>query len=221
MNKKILNVPYSIWALFILFSLTFIFFPQIDLFVADLFYDNDSFPANKTILEQVLYHSVRPLVIVLSLISILIYVYNKIKKTNILNINGRVILFIFLVLSLAPGLIVNVILKDNWGRPRPNQIIEHGGDMHFAPAFIPSGQNGYSFSSGHSAAAFSLIGFALLAKRRKRLWITLALTYGALVSIARMAAGGHFLSDTVTSFFIVYITTFMLYDLLIEKKSPE
>ena len=80
-----------------------------------------------------------------------------------------------------------------------------------------SDQGGYSFSSGHAAAAFSLLGFALLAKRRRNFWITLALSYGAFVGVARMAAGGHFLSDVVTSFFIVYIFTYMFYSMLIDK----
>lgn len=124
-----------------------------------------------------------------------------------------------LVLGIAPGLIVNVILKDNWGRPRPAQTIEFGGTMNFTPAYIPSKQDGYSFSSGHAAAAFSIMGFALLAKRRRKLWMSLALTYGTLVGIARMAAGGHFLSDVITSFFIVYIFTHIFYKLIFKEES--
>jgi len=87
------------------------------------------------------------------------------------------------------------------------------------PAFMMSNQDGYSFSSGHAAAAFSLLGFALLAKRRQKLFITTVLVYGTLVSLARMAAGGHFLSDVVTSFFIVYIATHVLYKLIFKEDS--
>ncbi len=219
MNKKYLNVPLYIWLSFAVLSLIFVFVPEVDMYVSGLFYNGENFPANKSVIEQFFYHSVRTIIIILASATLAIYIYNKIKKKNILNITGRVVIFIFLTLTIAPGLVVNAFLKDNWGRPRPNQTIQYGGNMQFTPAFIPSNQDGYSFSSGHTAAAFSLIGFALLAKRRKRVWISLALTYGVLVSVARMAAGGHFLSDVVTSFFIVYITTLFLYGLLIDKKS--
>ncbi len=134
-----------------------------------------------------------------------------------MNLDKRVALYLFLVLSLAPGLIVNVILKDNWQRARPQEIVQFGGEKKFTPAYIISDQNGYSFSSGHVAAAFSLLGFALLANKRRKFWIALALSYGFFMSIARIAAGGHFFSDAVVSFFIVYMTTYILYSIIIKE----
>ena len=222
LNIKILNVPLSLLISFIIFSLIFIFFPQIDIFVAKLFYNPDSFYSfafYKTPLEQFLYHSVKPIVIVIILSSLCIYLFNKLMKKHIFNLNTKAMIFIILTVSIAPGLIVNAILKENWGRPRPAQIKELGGTMNFSPAFIPTKQDGYSFSSGHTAAAFSLIGFALLAKKRKKFYLTLVFVYGVVISLTRMAVGGHFLSDVVTSFFIVYITTLILYGLIIKGKT--
>ncbi len=217
MNKKILNVKLYIWLLFLVSSLTFILFPQIDLYISGLFYDGKSFPANGTWIENFFYHSVKPIIITLTLSSLIIFIYNFFKKKNFLDINSKVILYLLLVLGVAPGLIVNVTLKENWGRARPAQTINFGGTKEFTPAFILSDQDGYSFSSGHSAAAFSLIGFALLAKRRRKFWLSLVLSYGVLVSIARISSGGHFLSDVVTSFFIVYIFTYIFQMLILEK----
>ncbi|MFT7003549.1 MAG: lipid A 4'-phosphatase [Sulfurimonas sp.] len=219
MNKKYLNIKLYFWLLFLAVSLIFIFFPKIDLSIASIFYDGKEFPLNGTWIEELFYHSVRPLIIIFALSSIGIFFYNFIKKKDVLNINTKVIIYIVLVLSIAPALIVNTTLKENWGRARPAQIIDFGGQKEFTPAFIPSNQGGYSFSSGHSAAAFSFLGFALLAKRRQKLFIALALTYGIFVSLARMAAGGHFLSDVVTSFFIVYITTHILYKLIFKEET--
>jgi lipid A 4'-phosphatase len=221
LKNKILNVPIYLIISFIFFSLLFILIPQIDIFVAKLFYNSESFysfPFYKTPLEQFLYHSVKPIIIVFTLTSILIYLFNRVTFKNIFNLNTKAIIFIILTVSIAPGLIVNALLKENWGRPRPAQIKQLGGSMDFSPAFIPTKQDGYSFSSGHTAAAFSLIGFALLAKKRKKLYLNLAFTYGAIISLTRMAVGGHFLSDVVTSFFIVYITTLILFGLLIKGK---
>jgi len=174
---------------------------------------------NNTWIESFFYYSVKPLIIIFILSTLTIFIYNRINEKNILNINTKVILYIFLVLSIAPGLIVNTTLKDNWGRARPAQTLNFGGKKEFTPAFIVSDQGGYSFSSGHSAAAFSLMGFALLAKRRRQLWMNLAITYGICVSIARMAAGGHFFSDVVTSFFIVWIGTHIFYKIIFKKDS--
>ncbi|MDA3907601.1 MAG: PAP2 family protein, partial [Sulfurimonas sp.] len=146
MNKKYLNVKLYFWLLFLVSSLIFIFFPQIDLSIASMFYDGKEFPMNGTWIEELFYHSVRPLIIIFALSSIGIFIYNLVKKKNVLNIDARVMIYIVLVLSIAPALIVNTTLKENWGRARPAQTINFGGDKEFTPAFIPSDQGGYSFS---------------------------------------------------------------------------
>lgn len=219
LNKKYFNVRLYIWMSFIVLSFIFIFFPQIDITLSAPFYNGENFYLKGSLYERFFYNSVKILLILFTVGSFGIYIYNRIKKKNLLGIDSRVIIYIVLVLSIAPGLIVNATLKDHWGRARPAQIVQFGGDKEFTPAFIPSNQNGHSFSSGHTAAAFSFIGFALLAKRRRRFWMGLALAYGTLVSFARLIAGGHFFSDIVTSFFIVWIVTHLLYKLIFKKDS--
>ncbi|MCX6052199.1 MAG: phosphatase PAP2 family protein [Campylobacterales bacterium] len=187
--------------------------------MSTLFYDGNSFAAKGTWIEKLLYYSVQPLIITFALSTLAIFAYNFFTKNTILNVNAKVVLYLLLVLGVAPGLIVNVTLKENWGRARPAETTNFGGTKEFTPAFIPSNQGGYSFSCGHNAAAFSLIGFALLAQERRRLWMGLALSYGVLVSIARVAAGGHFLSDVVTSFFIVTLFTYIFYALIMKEKN--
>lgn len=216
MNNKKFNA-ITICLSFLTLSALFISFPEIDIYVSSLFYKN-GFILKGSLFEIFFYKSVPIVITIFATGSILVFLYNFINKKNILNINKRVIIYIILVLALAPGGIVNSLLKEHWGRARPNQIIKFGGDKKFTPAFILSDQGGNSFSCGHGAAAFSLLGFALLATKRKRLWITLALSYGVLVSFARIIGGGHFISDTVTSFFIVYITTDILYYFIIKKQ---
>ncbi len=218
MNKKILNSPLYIWIAFVLSSIFFIFFSQIDIDFSSLFYQN-GFYLRGSLYETFFYKSVPIIISTLAIGSITLFLYNAISKKNILGIDKKTILYIILVLSLAPGLIVNTTLKENWGRARPMDIVQFGGNKEFTPAFILSNQGGNSFSSGHGSAAFSILGFALLARSRKKLWITLALSYGVAVSFARIIGGGHFLSDNLTSFFIVYIATYALYGYIIEKKT--
>ncbi|MEA3330231.1 MAG: phosphatase PAP2 family protein [Campylobacterota bacterium] len=217
-DNKFLNVNLFFWFFFLLSSLAFVLWPEIDIYFTSLFYNGEKFPLNNTLFDNIFYYSVKPLILTLSLLSLALFLYNFFRKKNILNINTTVILYIFLFLSVAPGLIVNATLKEHLGRARPAQTTYFGGDKEFTPAFILSDQKGYSFSSGHSAAAFSLIGFALLARKRRKIWLTLSLSYGILVSLARISVGGHFLSDTVTSFFIVYISTYFFYGLVVDNK---
>ncbi len=219
LTKRYLNVTLYIWLAFIFCSVFFIFYPQIDIYVSHFFYNGSSFYLKGTVFERFFYNSVKVLLTAFTLASLGIYLYNKMKHKNILNIDTKVILYIVLVLSIAPGLIVNATLKDHWGRARPVQIKAFGGDKTFTPAFVLSNQEGHSFSSGHTAAAFAFVGFALLARKRRKFWLTLAIMYGILVSFARLIAGGHFLSDIVTSFFIVWIATHIFYKLIFHKDS--
>jgi len=217
LTKKILNVSLFIWLSFFIISFIFILFPDIDIAFSSLFYDG-GFYLKGSLYEVFFYKSVPIVVSTLAVGSIVLYTYNKITKHNILSIDNRKILYIVLVLALAPGLIVNATFKENWGRARPAEIKQFGGDKTFTPAFVLSDQKGNSFSSGHGSAAFSVLGFALLARKRRELWIALALSYGVAVSFARIIGGGHFLSDNITSFFVVYITTHILYTYIMEPK---
>lgn len=217
-NTKLYNTRVYVWLSFLFLSILFVLYPQIDIAVSSLFYENSEWYLKRTPIESFFYYSVRPIIIFTAVVFIAVFVFNLVKKREIFGISKRVFLYMFLVLSLAPGLIVNAGLKINWDRARPIEIKTFHGEKEFTPAFVISDQNGQSFSSGHVAAAFSLYGLALLAKRRRQFWISLTLAYGFGMCVARVAAGGHFLSDTVTSFFLVYITTNMLYHFIIEKK---
>jgi lipid A 4'-phosphatase len=63
---------------------------------------------------------------------------------------------IFLLLSvvIGPGLLVNTVFKDHWGRPRPRDVVEFGGPLHYRPAPLPGGEGGASFPCGHCSVGF-------------------------------------------------------------------
>jgi len=130
-------------------------------------------------------------------------------------------LFLVLVLLIAPGFIVQT-LKVTWGRPRPREIVNYGGALEFRTPFEPnfnssmSTKTGNSFPGGHAATGFYTI--ALYSVFRKRWLLALTIAYGTLMSVARMAQGAHFLSDVVSSFFIVYICIELFEFLLVKKQ---
>jgi len=128
-------------------------------------------------------------------------------------------LFFLLLMLIGPGLLVNTVLKDHWGRPRPRQMQLFGGDRVFHQVWErgEAGQ-GKSFPSGHASAAFYLIApyFVLRRSSSKMARASLAagLCYGLLMGFARMAQGGHFPSDVVWAGGIVYLVGIALYHLL-------
>ena len=65
-------------------------------------------------------------------------------------------LYLGLCLLVGPGLVTHGMFKMPFGRPRPMQMTEFGGDKTFKPAFVPSGQCpwGCSFVSGESSSTF-------------------------------------------------------------------
>jgi lipid A 4'-phosphatase len=158
----------------------------------------------------------------LSMLSVLaIYVFNRVSKRNVLGVDGKKVLYLALVLILGAGVLVNETFKDNFGRARPRDIVEFGGTKQFTPAFVLSHEcdRNCSFSSGDAAGAFFSLALAF-ALSRKRAMLLLALAFGAAVSLYRIAAGAHFFSDCVVSFFVMLILSDALYYYMISHE-PE
>jgi len=196
---------------FFVASILLVMFSSVDIVISNFFYQ-DGFYLKNTWPVKGLYKSVGPMITLSMLTVIVLWLINKYKGTNILSIDGKKTAFLALVLALGAGLIVNVLFKEQFGRARPRQVIEFNGDKQFTPAFVISDQceRNCSFSSGHGAGAFFTLALALLFKHRRRA-LSIAFIYGAGVSVARGAAGGHFFSDNITSFFVMAIMTDALY----------
>lgn len=132
--------------------------------------------------------------------------------------------FLTLAFIIGPGLIVNYGLKGHWGRPRPNQVREFGGDFAFAPVGSPGTlqRHNSSFPSGHAAVAFYLLAPAFsIRPRRLRLargMMIAGLAFGAVMSVVRVIQGGHFLSDVVWSVAIVYTVSWGLERLIFRNR---
>ncbi len=119
-------------------------------------------------------------------------------------------IFILLFLALGPGLVVNVLLKDQLGRARPREVIEYGGSHQYSQFWQPgtAGSNS-SFPSGHAAIGFFMIApwFVLRDEKRKVAvgFLVFGLGLGTMVGIARILQGGHFVTDVVWSAGLIYL----------------
>ena len=207
-----------ILASFVICSLLLSAFPAIDIQISRFFFDGVYFHLNgqwQTFFrEGLVYFLCASMAFVGG-----IYALGKMSKRNLCRVNGKTVCYLFLVLILGAGLIVNVTFKDNFGRARPRDIQQFGGSKHFTPAFVVSDQcdTNCSFSSGEGAGAFFSLALAF-ALRRRRIVLLAAFGLGSLVSLSRIAAGAHFFSDTVVSFFVMLIVTDVLYHYML---SPE
>ena len=128
-------------------------------------------------------------------------------------------IFLVLVMAIGPGVVVNDVYKENWGRPRPKDLTVFGGEREYVEPLVKSPrENGNSFASGHAATGFYLLTPYFLLRRRAK-WrsagvLALGLAYGSLVGLARMIQGAHFLSDVLWALGFVYLTGLALFYLL-------
>lgn len=106
-------------------------------------------------------------------------------------------------LLVGPGLIVNGILKANWGRPRPWMTEDFGGWLAFVEAGINTDlcRANCSFVSGEAAAAGWLLCLALLLGMHRYVWPAVAVgAISVMMAGLRIAFGAHYLSDAVLGY---------------------
>ena len=117
-------------------------------------------------------------------------------------------LYLLAIYAIGPGLIVNAFFKQVFGRARPYELFQFGGDLAFSHVWAVSDacSGNCSFTSGEASAAAALIALIALLPKRYRLPVGGLITFfAALVSLNRIAFGGHFLSDTVLSWLVVLL----------------
>jgi lipid A 4'-phosphatase len=133
------------------------------------------------------------------------------------------VLMIFTI-ALGPGLLVNATFKDHWGRPRPREIKEFGGNHQFLHAWQMGDSGGKSFPCGHCSMAFYfMVPYLFFRNRKKRVamgFLLFGLMYGLLVGIARMVAGAHFASDVVWSAGMVWLSGLIIHYLFRVYNNP-
>ncbi|MCC2624501.1 MAG: hypothetical protein K0R14_374 [Burkholderiales bacterium] len=115
----------------------------------------------------------------------------------------------YLALILGPGLVVNVIFKEHWGRPRPYQVLRDG--KQYAPFWQPHfpEKDNNSFPGGHASIGFFL-GIPWLALRRRKMAVTFSLLGGTLIGSVRILQGGHYFSDVIFSGIFVWLIAMLV-----------
>lgn len=143
------------------------------------------------------------------------------RKAKIAGLSAKGWGFLLLCLLIGPGLIANVVLKDNWGRARPRDVVVFGGEKPFTPATYISQacSRNCSFVSGDASFGFFLPSIAYLVPRRRKsivFWSTMGI--GSVFACARIVLGAHFLSDVVYALAIVLVVSAGLHALMFSKR---
>ena len=133
--------------------------------------------------------------------------------------SARAILFLVSTLLLAPGLLVNLGLKDHWHRPRPAHLTEFGGKQNYPYVdwWNSAGQcdRNCSFVSGEASSAAWMFAPAMLAPPPWRAAaFAAAAVFTAVISFVRMAAGGHFLTDVLFAIMLTLIVIWVMHGVI-------
>ena len=206
----------------LLISIVFFVFPNLDITFSGMFFSSD----NKFIASEntwVIYFVRKMILPLLALLSIFIPLAAIIKhlfyKEKILNICIRDWIYFLSCLILGTGIIVNSILKNLWGRARPNETVIFGGDHPFSIPWlnVEYCDTNCSFVSGD--VSFFTLSLALLIIFNKTSWNIFAYILITFISLLRIMEGDHFLSDTLIGFIITYLVIKALNSIF--KKMPE
>lgn len=130
-----------------------------------------------------------------------------------------VVLYLIGSFLIGPGVASNLLLKENWGRPRPNGVQQFAGTADFQPWWRPSDacKRNCSFVSGEASEAFWTVAPATLAPPQLRPFaLGGAVIFGTAVGSLRVVFGRHFVSDIVFAGFITIAIVFALYRLLLD-----
>ena len=120
---------------------------------------------------------------------------------------------------IGPGLTSNLLLKENWGRPRPNGVQQFAGTAAFQPWWRLSEacKRNCSFVSGEASQAFWTVAPASLAPAQMRpIALGAAVVFGTAVGSLRVVFGRRFVTDIVFAGLITIAIVLALYRLLLD-----
>ena len=197
-------------------GLIFGFFPQLDLGLAHVFYNDASRQFKFSPLGNPEYARRAAMWIAwaFAVPAILAPIAKLIWPRRPLFVRGRAVIFLLSTVTLIALILPNMVFKNNWGRPRPIMTKEFGGSLDFKPWWDPRGNrvNNSSFFSGEAATAFWTYAPAALAPPAFRAAAFAAATiFGLATGIWRMAFGAHYASDVVAAGVAAFLVTWLMH----------
>lgn len=219
----------GVWLLLALGLTPLFWFTELDIRAARLFYDTTHPEApwwlDNVLWVKIFYYAPPVLVALMLIAAIWAFVQGaRQPQKRRMQRNG---VFLLVTLLLGPGILVNAVFKNHWGRPRPKHIVQFNGPETYRPPLL-KGEAGKakSFPAGHPSVAFAYVAFYFLFRRSrpKLAWTAFILStlLGVGMGAARMAAGAHFLSDVIWSALITWWAVWFAYYFIVRMETePE
>src|ERR1044071_9923666 len=116
-------------------GVVFALWPQLDIAISRLFFNEQYrvFPVQYSLVARNLRDLFTYLIAAIAAPAFIALAVKLVLPRRPMLISARAALFLIATLALAPGLMANVLLKENWGRPRPAEIQEFNGPEQFKP----------------------------------------------------------------------------------------
>lgn len=214
-HQKIKRARRELAVLAVLALLTTLVFwnSDLDVRMAAWFYHPENpaqpWPAQYLQAVKLLYDYAFPFTLVSGVLAFLIYMFGHFHHYTARF--RRRALYVLLVIVVGPGLVVNAVFKDHWGRPRPVHVKEFGGKYDYVPPGQISDSPDKSFVCGHCSVAASFVVLYFLSQNHKLLYLLLTVILLGGMGVTRMTAGGHFVSDILWSGYLVFLVAYALY----------
>jgi lipid A 4'-phosphatase len=205
----------------VLVGVLFAAFPFWDLEIAGLFFDPTAakFPLSIDYSANIIRRIANWIPFLLLAPAVFVLLRKLALPSSKMLMAPSVVVFLVGSFLLGPGLTSNLLLKENWGRPRPNFVQQFAGSETFQPWWHPSSacKRNCSFVSGEASQAFWTVAPALLAPPQIRPFaLGGAVLFGTAVGAMRVVFGRHFVTDIVFAGVITVAIVMALYRLLLD-----
>ena len=201
-------------------SVIFVAFPEIDLAIMRLLYRPEGDFLLKGHPASLVYREFRTVYQWLLFGGIAVATVWRICGRVLFGLTWRRLGVIWGTLAIGAGLICTLLLKETFGRARPEHVVEFGGTRHFTPAWVLSSacDSNCSFVSGDVTIGFMALAFALLVTGKWRpVAILSAILFGSAIGVMRMLTGAHFPSDVLFAGLMVSFVAISCHYYLIER----
>jgi lipid A 4'-phosphatase len=182
--------------------------PSVDTTVSGWFYrPKDGFWLRNMLPLRIVYYGTRVVTAVVAIGLLGTLAWASASKQDVARAWRGAAAFALISLALGPGLLAHAI-KDYDGRARPAATIDFGGTKVYTPPWRPAANcdHNCSFVSAHAIVGFWFVTGAWIWPKQRRWWWIGGIAAGAIIGLVRIAQGGHYVSDVLGAFGLVWGT---------------
>lgn len=221
MQEKI-NKQIAITTIFLIVVICIFEFTNLDIFIQSFFYDFNTktwlIDKNEPILKLFFYDGFKKIFILFSILILISLIF--FRKTNLIKEYKKGLLIVLLSTIFVPTIVVS--LKNNTNTPCPCNLATFGGDYPNIKVFDSYPKDFIQESkikcwpAGHASMGFSLMALFFLfktASNQKKALIT-SIILGFITGSYKMLLGDHFLSHTLVTMILSWLTILIIVKIL-------